>query len=132
MLNALLKDEKIEDYDYVILCDDDIWLPPGFLDAFLGLQQKYDFALAQPARTHNSYIDFTIVEKIDGLVARRTSGLLMLRLNEHWSFSSGVFFGNNQSQLTPEIYAKLKGNYLLHEIAVLGFVIFMEKIPGPA
>lgn len=73
MLNRLLNLERVSDYDYIIFCDDDIALPPGFLDRFLDIQKKYDFALAQPSRTHNSYIDFTIVEKIDGLTARKTN-----------------------------------------------------------
>ncbi|MCF8011059.1 MAG: glycosyltransferase family 4 protein [Clostridiales bacterium] len=70
MLNMLLRDENLDDYDFIITCDDDITLPPSFIDTFLGLEQKYDFALAQPARTHNSYIDHAIVEKLDGLKAR--------------------------------------------------------------
>lgn len=72
MINLLLVNENPDDYDYVIICDDDITLPAGFLDTFLELQEKYDFALAQPARTHNSYVDHVMVEKIDGLLARRT------------------------------------------------------------
>jgi len=57
---------------WVYLCDDDILLPNDFLDEFLFLQEKYDFAVAQPARTHNSYIDHQFVEQLDGLTARRT------------------------------------------------------------
>lgn len=72
MINMLLVNEKLDAYDYVIVCDDDITLPPGFLDTFLDIQIKCDFALAQPARTHNSYIDHVIVERLDGLQARRT------------------------------------------------------------
>jgi hypothetical protein len=33
---------------------------------------KYDFALAQPARTHDSYIDHRFVEQLDGITARQT------------------------------------------------------------
>lgn len=72
LLNRMLSRESLGDYDYVIVCDDDITLPQGFLDNYLGLVTKYDFALAQPARTHDSYIDHRIVEQFDGLVARRT------------------------------------------------------------
>jgi hypothetical protein len=32
----------------------------------------YDFALAQPARTHDSYTDHPFVEQLDGLTARQT------------------------------------------------------------
>jgi glycosyltransferase involved in cell wall biosynthesis/TolA-binding protein len=72
LLNKLLAGEALEKYDYILLCDDDIWLPPDFLDTFLFLQERYDFAVAQPARTHNSYIDHPFVEQLDGLIARRT------------------------------------------------------------
>jgi glycosyltransferase involved in cell wall biosynthesis len=72
MLNRILSGEALERYDYVVLCDDDVLLPTDFLDAFLFLQEKYDFAVAQPARTHNSYIDHPFVERFDGLNARRT------------------------------------------------------------
>lgn len=72
LLNRLLSDECLEQYDYVLLCDDDIRFCPEFLDTFLGMQCKFDFALAQPARTHNSYIDHPLVEQVDGLCARRT------------------------------------------------------------
>src|SRR5439155_5541514 len=52
--------------------DDDIALPRGFLDAFLGLQGRTGLALAQPARTHDSYYDHPIVERQLGVQARRT------------------------------------------------------------
>jgi glycosyltransferase involved in cell wall biosynthesis len=72
LLNKILAAEKFDRYHYIILCDDDIHLGQAFLDNFLELQQKYDFALAQPARTHNSYIDHPFVEQFEGLKARRT------------------------------------------------------------
>jgi glycosyltransferase involved in cell wall biosynthesis len=72
LLNRILAGEKLHRYDYILFCDDDIRLGQGFLDMFLGLQDKYDFSLAQPARTHNSYIDHPFVEQFDGLKARRT------------------------------------------------------------
>ncbi len=72
LLNRILAGEQLQRYDYILFCDDDIRLSPGFLDMFLGLQDQYDFSLAQPARTHNSYIDHPFVEQFDGLKARRT------------------------------------------------------------
>ena len=72
LLNRILAGEQLHRYDYILFCDDDIRLSPGFLDMFLGLQAQYDFSLAQPARTHNSYIDHPFVEQFDGLKARRT------------------------------------------------------------
>lgn len=72
LLNKLLASEDLGKYQFVIISDDDISLPPGFLDEYLGLVVKHDFALAQPARTHTSYIDHRFVEQLDGLKARRT------------------------------------------------------------
>lgn len=59
-------------FDYVLVCDDDIWLPRGFLDAFLSYQIACDFALAQPARTRTSYADRKFVRAVAGVRARRT------------------------------------------------------------
>jgi hypothetical protein len=58
-----LINEDWMDYDLVIFCDDDIDIGEGFLDAFIALQQKYDFALAQPARTIRSGLGWTITRR---------------------------------------------------------------------
>lgn len=72
LINKLLANVDLSEYDYLIVCDDDITVPRGFLDRLLECQSHYDFALAQPARTHNSYLDHSIVEVVDGLDARET------------------------------------------------------------
>jgi hypothetical protein len=72
ILNRLLSSTKVCDYDYVIITDDDIELPAIFLDRYLKWIGRYDFALAQPARTHDSYIDHRFVEQLDGITARQT------------------------------------------------------------
>jgi hypothetical protein len=56
----------------VVMTDDDIVVPDGFLDLFLGVQASLGFDLAQPARTLNSYVDHPIVLQQRGVVARRT------------------------------------------------------------
>src|SRR5512133_548187 len=72
LVNRLLRDADPARYDCVLVADDDIALPDGFLDRYLDLVARHDLALAQPARTHDSYIDHPIVERLDGLDARRT------------------------------------------------------------
>ena len=72
ILNRLLGAIKLASYDYVVSMDDDILLPHGFLDTFIGLQQKLGFVLAQPARTSDSYLDHPIVEQQRGVLARQT------------------------------------------------------------
>jgi len=72
ILNRVLGSTNLCDYAYVIITDDDIELPPFFLDQYLAWVGKYDFALAQPARTHDSYIDHPFVEQLDGITSRQT------------------------------------------------------------
>ncbi|MCG6861181.1 MAG: hypothetical protein LJE70_07895 [Chromatiaceae bacterium] len=72
VLNELLELADFDRYQFIIVCDDDIELSDCFLDNFLGLQSKYDFALAQPARTHDSYIDHQFVAQLLGVEARLT------------------------------------------------------------
>jgi hypothetical protein len=72
LLNRALREVDLAGYRYVLVCDDDISLPEGFLDRYLELVEGHDLALAQPARTHGSYIDHWIVEQHDGLAVRAT------------------------------------------------------------
>jgi hypothetical protein len=72
LLNRLLAEEDLDSYDFVLTTDDDIVLPDGFLDLFVGVQSGVGFQLAQPARTRNSYVDHPIVLQQRGVIARRT------------------------------------------------------------
>jgi Glycosyl transferases group 1 len=72
LLNRLLAEEDLANYDFVLTTDDDIVLPDGFLDLFLGVQTGVGFDLAQPARTLNSHVDHPIVLQQRGVVARQT------------------------------------------------------------
>jgi hypothetical protein len=72
ILNELLGEVDLATYDYLMVLDDDVGLPVGFVDAFLNLQRALGFALAQPARTSDSYLDHPIVERQRGVLARET------------------------------------------------------------
>ena len=72
ILNRLIHDENLDAYEFVLICDDDVSFSPVFLDDYLDLTLKYDFSLAQPARTLNSYIDHYFVAQMGGLEARQT------------------------------------------------------------
>ncbi|HEX4963506.1 MAG TPA: hypothetical protein VF173_21940 [Thermoanaerobaculia bacterium] len=72
LINDLLARHRLDDYEYLILCDDDVELPERFLDRFLTLQEQLDFRLAQPARSSASHIDHPIVEQQLGVLARQT------------------------------------------------------------
>jgi glycosyltransferase involved in cell wall biosynthesis len=88
LLNRLLAEEDLSDYDFVLTTDDDIVLPDGFLDLFLGVQAGVGFDLAQPARTLNSYVDHPIVLQQRGVVARRT---LFVEIGPLVSFGRDVY-----------------------------------------
>lgn len=72
ILNELLDDVELDAFDFVLVCDDDITLPDRFLDRFLSLQIRAGLALAQPARTNDSYLDHPIVERQWGVAGRQT------------------------------------------------------------
>lgn len=70
LLNAMLDDAQ--QFDWVVVVDDDIILPTGWLDRYLEIVADFDLALSQPARTRDSFIDHAIVAQAPGLLARRT------------------------------------------------------------
>lgn len=72
LINGLLSKADIAAHDYIMVCDDDIKLPADFTDRFIGWQQRCDFALAQPARTWNSYVDHGFVRRSLWSKARET------------------------------------------------------------
>jgi hypothetical protein len=62
----------VEQFDKVIVCDDDVTFPPGFVDRYLALTDRFGFSLSQPARTPDSFVDHFITTQAPGLRARRT------------------------------------------------------------
>lgn len=72
LVNRQLAAVDLDRYAYVLVVDDDVTLPPGFLDAYLDLVGRYGFSLAQPARTHGSFTDHHFVSQLQGLRARQT------------------------------------------------------------
>ncbi len=72
LLNRLLESVDLDGYEYLIIVDDDILLPEGFLDSFLGYQSTLGYRICQPARTMTSYIDIPLVQQHPGVLARRT------------------------------------------------------------
>jgi hypothetical protein len=72
LVNRLISEADIAEHDYIMVCDDDVRLPADFTDRFIGWQLRCDFALAQPARTWNSYIDHSFVRRSMWSKARET------------------------------------------------------------
>lgn len=71
-VNRLLALHDLSAFDNVVVTDDDIELPAGFMDDFIGLQAHYRFALAQPARSQQSNIDHPVTLERHARIARQT------------------------------------------------------------
>ena len=71
-LNALLEREPAAGHDWLLLLDDDVLLPRAFLDVFVFLAERFDFALAQPAHRWRSHAAWAVTRRRPGTVARQT------------------------------------------------------------
>jgi GT2 family glycosyltransferase len=63
----------IHDYDWLLLIDDDVELPRGFLDRFVFLCERFSLALAQPAHRLNSHAAWPLTRRRPGSIVRETS-----------------------------------------------------------
>src|SRR5258708_5519036 len=71
-VNAALSGVSLDRYDWLLIVDDDVAVPDGFLDIFIGEASRRGFKLAQPAHRFRSYATFELTERQWGTVARRT------------------------------------------------------------
>jgi hypothetical protein len=71
-LNALLEVEPAAGHDWLIVLDDDVALPAGFLDAFVFLAERYDLRLAQPAHRWRSHAAVAVTRRRPGSAVRET------------------------------------------------------------
>jgi GT2 family glycosyltransferase len=62
----------IPDHDWLLLLDDDVLLPRGFLDRFLFLAERFSFDLAQPAHRLHSHAAWPLTRRHPFSVARET------------------------------------------------------------
>jgi hypothetical protein len=72
-LNRLLDDQDLERYDWLIVVDDDVVLPRGFLDRFLAHAERHGFRLAQPAHRLASHAAWPVTRRRPASVARQTA-----------------------------------------------------------
>jgi GT2 family glycosyltransferase len=72
-LNALLARHDIEDYDWLLVVDDDVALPPRFLDTFLFLAERFELRLAQPAHRARSHAAWAVTRRRAGSLVRETA-----------------------------------------------------------
>jgi len=71
-LNRLLADHPPEGHDWLLVIDDDVELPRGFLDRFVFLCERFSLALAQPAHRLNSHAAWPVTRRRPGSVVRET------------------------------------------------------------
>jgi GT2 family glycosyltransferase len=72
-LNRLLERHPPEGYDWLLVLDDDVELPRGFLDSFLFLCERFGLVLAQPSHRLHSHAAWSVTRRRAGSVVRETS-----------------------------------------------------------
>lgn len=68
-LNVLLGDDPP---DWTLVVDDDVGLPRRFLDRFVGVCERFDLAMAQPAQTRSSHAAWTVTRRRPGVLLRES------------------------------------------------------------
>jgi GT2 family glycosyltransferase len=71
-LRATLAAYPPEGCDWLLLVDDDVALPAGFLDSFLLVAEHFGLRVAQPAHAFASHAAWPVTRRRPGLLARRT------------------------------------------------------------
>ncbi len=72
-LNRLLAEHPAAGHDWLLVVDDDVELPRGFLDRFLFLCERFSLTLAQPAHRLRSHAAWEVTRRRPGSVVRETS-----------------------------------------------------------
>ncbi len=72
-LNGLLATHPAEGHDWLLIVDDDVELPHGFLDGFLFLCERFCLQLAQPAHRLNSHAAWPQTRRRATSIVRETS-----------------------------------------------------------
>jgi GT2 family glycosyltransferase len=67
-LNMLLAEHPVDQYDWLIVLDDDVRLPAGFLDRFLFLAERYELRIAQPAHRFFSHAGWAVTRRTNAVV----------------------------------------------------------------
>lgn len=71
-LNRLLAQHTAAEHDWLVVVDDDVALPSGFLDAFVFLAERFELRLAQPAHRRRSHAAFALTRRRLTSVVRET------------------------------------------------------------
>lgn len=71
-LNAALAAHPPRGHDWLLLVDDDVWLPHGFFDAFVFCCERHRLELAQPAHAYASHAAWPVTRRRPGVIVRET------------------------------------------------------------
>jgi hypothetical protein len=71
-LNRLLLAHPPDEHDWLLVIDDDVELPRGFLDRFLFLCERFSLQLAQPAHRLHSHAAWPLTRRRPRSVVRET------------------------------------------------------------
>jgi hypothetical protein len=94
-LKELLAANHVSKYEYLLLINDEVLLPRGFVATFFGLQRKLGFLAAQPALTAQTLRGPSISVQHTGTIARETSG---------YRFGPVVSVHNSLFDVVPHIF----------------------------
>jgi hypothetical protein len=72
-LNVLLERHALAGRDWLIVLDDDVVLPRGFLDGFLFLAERFSLDLAQPAHVRDSHAAWPVTRRRRRSAVRETA-----------------------------------------------------------
>jgi hypothetical protein len=71
-LNRLLAAETLEHHDWLVIIDDDVVLPRGFLDRLIFLAERFSLDLAQPSHSLASHAAWQVTRRRATSLARQT------------------------------------------------------------
>jgi hypothetical protein len=71
-LNLLLARRPADGFDWLLVVDDDVALPRGFLDDFVFLAERFDLAMAQPAHRWRSHAAWNVTRRRPFSLVRET------------------------------------------------------------
>jgi hypothetical protein len=71
-LNKVLAATHGADFDWLVVVDDDLRLPRRFLDRFVGLCERFELDLAQPAQSQRSHSAWRVTRRRPASLVRET------------------------------------------------------------
>jgi hypothetical protein len=72
-IDALLAAHPPAGHDWLLVVDDDVRLPAGFLDGFVFLAERFSLRIAQPAHRARSHAAWRVTRRQPGVAGRRTA-----------------------------------------------------------